>query len=239
MKSILYIFICLLVLSCLSRSSKSKKIIPSKANKIKESENVLFSDSLTSYKLEFLNKVPIRILPLTSKSLDTLFEYKEGIYTIDDKVKKGEIDSIFFNIRKQRKNIVENTKNESFYHFYYDYEREYYPIYKINKGNYIVVGTLTFFYNSDIPGVQFELHSFNKDGKHLDYLITYCRFDFEVSYENEFHIDDNFNIKIFKKMIEYFDKDLDDELEEPKVTKRLANYIINEKGIFEKVEDEN
>ena len=70
------------------------------------------------------------------------------------------MDSTLFDLKKERKNLDDNS-NGYFYHFYFDYDRQFYPIYKIKKDDFIIIGSLTLFYESDIPGIQFEFHSFN------------------------------------------------------------------------------
>ncbi|MFL0222482.1 hypothetical protein, partial [Tenacibaculum maritimum] len=183
-----------------------------------------------------LTNIPLKTLPLTSKKLDTLYFYDDNLgYVLKKNIKKKKIDSIFFKLTKKRDNLNDN-KGDYFYHFFYDDNRQFFPVYRINKEDYIIVGVLTFFYGeNDIPGIQFELHSFNKKGEQLDYLLVYCRFTFEISYKNNFTIDKDFNIRINKEMIDYFDGDLDNERKTPLITKRVENYILNDRGLFEEV----
>jgi hypothetical protein len=243
------ILINLFIVSCQTKKNKKdlfkqKTLITEDSIKVlKQEEYLKVKDSVkknpiqttNNLRLELFKNIPSKNLPTTSKKVDTLYFYDEGQYIIKRAIKGQKIDSTLFDLKKERKG-VDDASNESFYHFYFDYERQFYPIYKIEKSDFIIIGCFTFFYESDFPGVQFEFHSFNKEGEQLDYLIAYCRFTFEVNYENNFSIDKDLNIRINKRMTEFFDGDLDNELETPRVTKRLENYILNEDGLFEKVE---
>ncbi len=222
MKIFIYLVICLLTNSCFE-NRKELSVEKRKVTQKIESDSI---HNVNNLRKEMFENIPLIIPPLNSQKIDTLYFYDEGEYLLKQSTLRKEIDSKFFNHDKKI-----NNSND-----FYGYKRSFYPIYKTIKNNITIVGCLTLFYETDIPGILFELHSFDDKGKQLDYIIVYCRFTFEISYEYDFIMDENFNIKVQKKVIDYFDGDLDKEKEQPLIKHWKEQYILNDKGSFEKLD---
>lgn len=146
------------------------------------------------------------------------------------------------NINEQKSNIIEEDGVKFAYNNNEDYNYNVksqilFPVFKKELENFILIGSYSqYLGENDIPGVFFTLTSFDKKGNQLDYLIVFNRFSWETLLEKDFTIKENIGVTITKKVIEYFDEDLENERETPIITKKTQYYVLNEKGIFQKIE---
>ena len=120
--------------------------------------------------------------------------------------------------------------------FYNITEKEFYPIFKYSHGAFTTVGSLVkYFGENDITGVFFILTNFNKNKEQIDYLIVYNRFLWEINYEYNFIIDEEFNIELNEIEENFYDEEKDGFIydnDEPKVIKRKERFAINREGYF-------
>ncbi|MBO0591716.1 hypothetical protein I2486_09885 [Cellulophaga sp. E16_2] len=172
------------------------------------------------------------ILPFSHDSIANFVSEVDGMYGIkNDFIEKNKVfvGDIF--------NEEMSPKSVDIF-FYNIKEKGFYPIFKYSHDAFTTVGSLVkYFGGNDIPGVFFILTNFNKNKEQIDYLIVYNRFLWEINYEYNFLIDENFKIHIDKKEEFYYDEERGDFInddEEPEVKKHQETYIINNKGIFVK-----
>ncbi|AXT50608.1 hypothetical protein D1818_07085 [Aquimarina sp. BL5] len=176
------------------------------------------------FKLEEVN------LPISSEFISNLVIENEGVYNIEEEIvknKKAFSNELFTEVKSEK-------KTDDF--FYNVTGKEFFPVFKKTNNNYTTVGSLVRYYGeNDIQGVFFILSNFNKKGKQIDYLIIYNRFLWEVNYEYNFTIDENFKITIDKKEENFWDEEKDDfikEGEKPETKQYKESYLVNAKGLF-------
>lgn len=190
--------------------------------KVEQNNKVLF-DSV------FKNINEIK-LPISSDLvLDKIFE-EEGEYKFKNKLTNNkDYPKNFFSSNCSIK------RDDNF--FYKVEEKEFYPIFKHLRSDYIIIGSLVEYYGeNDIKGILFALSSFDKQGLQKDYLIIFNRFLWEVNIETNFIIDKDFQIKIDYLEENYYDSEKGEfiaENEQPEIKKYSETYFINDNGVFQ------
>ncbi len=123
---------------------------------------------------------------------DYVLKNDEGFFLVKEKLNNNTCLNNFF------KNIHTNHSNDFFYNID---DKKMYPLFKKKLEDNIVVGSFVEYYGeNDIPGVLLQLNLFDNKGKQIDYLIVFNRFNFEIYFEYEFKIIDDFKkIEIDKK----------------------------------------
>ncbi len=254
MRIISILLLCAITFSCKTKEAKRTISTKTYANKTKEvfvQEKLYHIDSILK-KLTSIN------LPYSSKHILSKVKYYDSIggFFIDTTFTKISVSKLFsyvdnkkpmlivnkdvlnVNINKQKSNIIDVDGTIFAYGNKDDYNYNIasqivFPVFKKEFKDFNLIGSYSqYFGENGIPGVFFILTSFDKRGNQLDYLIVFNRFSWETVLEKDFNIEKNFNIKITKKVIDYFDGDLERERETPLITKRTENYILNERGMF-------
>lgn len=208
-----------------------------------------------------LTKLSSINLPYSSKNITGKVKYYDSIggFFVDTTFSKMGIQKLFtyadiknpiqvfnsdtlsfdFLNRKSNTTIEDDLKftyqNNDDYNYNID-SQILFPIFKKELEKFNLIGSYSqYFGENDIAGVFFILTSFDKTGKQIDYLIVFNRFTWENGLEIDFDIKKDFSIQLERKEIEYFDGDLENELDPPRETNRLENYILNNVGVFEMV----
>ncbi len=262
----LIIIICLFitVLGCQTKKQNKAQVTLSKVDFVKvkgknQLKNKMFNADSLLCNLQTIN------LPYSSKDIVSKVKYYDsfGGYFIDTTFSKIDVHKSFiyadikkpiqiFNgdtLRMDFLNQKSNTVVKDDVIFAYQNNNDYnyniksqilFPVFKKELEKINLIGSYSqYFGENGIPGVFFILTSFDKTGKQIDYLIVFNRFAWENGLEIDFKIRKNLIIQLDRKEIEYFDEDLENELNQPQMTNKLENYIITEKGIFERMEKVN
>ncbi|WP_024480254.1 hypothetical protein [Cellulophaga baltica] len=225
---ILLLLIIVLNINCLDANKKQAI-----NDKREVRENIDVQNGLLS-KDSLFPELRELILPFSHDSIAKFVYEVDGIYGIkSDFIKKNKVFvGDIFNEEMSPKPV------DNF--FYNIPEKEFYPIFKYSHGAFTTVGSLVkYFGENDIPGVFFILTNFNKNREQIDYLIVYIRFLWEINYEYNFIIDEEFNIELNEIEENFYDEEKDgfiDDNDEPKVIKRKERFAINKEGYFNMID---
>lgn len=223
MKFINIIFIIIINTGCKRNESNFRVKSNNQITKKVEQNSTISFDSI----FKNINKIK---LPISSDLvLDKIFE-EEGEYKFKNKLTNNkDYPKDFFSKNCSIK------RDDNF--FYKVKEKEFYPIFKHLRNDYIIVGSLVKYYGeNDIKGILFALSSFDQNGLQKDYLIVFNRFLWEVNIETNFIIDKGFKIQIDYLEENYYDSEKGDfiaENEQPEIKKYLETYFINDNGVFQ------
>ena len=259
MRKVLSIILLLtLLFGCNNRKKIEKVELSQKSNTLKIKDSAKIELSINS----ILKKLDSIELPFSSKEISSKVKYYEnfggffidtlftqiGLSKLLDQVdnknpKLGIVSEIYdINFEYHKSHITRNDDIIYAYGNYNDYNYNIssqilFPVFKKELEKVNLIGSYSqFFGENGIPGVFFTLTSFDKTGNQIDYLIIFNRFTWENGLEIDFEMKKDYSIQLVRKEIKYFDGDLENELNPPKVTVKLENYILNEEGLFEKVE---
>ena len=250
---------CTVIFSCKTKELKKITFKKVQSNKKKEAfvnEKLYNIDSV-------LSKITLMNLPESSKYIESKVKYYDNIggFFLDTTFTKVSISKLFsyvdnkkpilivnkdilnISFNKQKSNIIDDDGIIFAYGNNEDYNYNIksqivFPVFKTEFKDFNLIGSYSqYFGENDIPGVFFILTSFDKKGSQLDYLIVFNRFSWESTIKKDFTIKKGTNVTTTKKVIDYFDDDLENEREKPLIIKKVENYIITEKGVFEKVKD--
>ncbi|WP_055446362.1 hypothetical protein [Lacinutrix mariniflava] len=258
MKITTILFLLATIISCQTKRNDKTKITVAKVNSIKANSPFLTKRTDINFLLENLPSIDF---PYSSKSIISKVKYYDTIggffidttftkigiqklstyIDIENSIQIYEGDTLSIDFFTQKTNTVIKDditfayKNNNDFNYNID-SQILFPFFKKELEKVNLIGSYSqYFGENDIAGVFFILTSFNKAGKQIDYLIIFNRFSWENGLEIDFEIKKDFSIQLDRKEIEYFDGDLEKELDPPRVKRKLENYILNDNGIFEKV----
>ncbi len=242
------IFLLILFISCQSASQKPVIVLEKHSDSSNYKDNDTTSPPISFLELnqnktakkqsnltQLIKELKAFPIPLKSKQVIVpLVEKDEYLFfSIVDSLNKFKIYSpnLLFN---------DTHTGHSPENYNYDYPamaQKIYPLYKKTHPNYYTVGSLMEYTgDNDIMGASFRLTNFDHTGKQLDYLIVYDRFLFEILYETDCTIDQDFNIFLTTVETHYFDENGPiEEGETPEQFTRKEHFVINELGHFELV----
>ncbi|GEM_PF-2186604 len=187
-------------------------------------------------------------LPLINNEINEYVKLIEGEYYIDTIITKEKTSNYFELFDNEESNaIVNNTKYNNLFNnttsitdnFLYKIRKKtYFPLASFKFNNYTLIGSFVqFFGENDIPGVFYIITSFNKDGRQIDYLILYCRFNFETMIIYNFKCDRKFSNIVVEDIEEDWTlyNDLGDiigEKEIPELIEHSKLYEVDNNGFF-------
>ncbi|MFQ1018318.1 hypothetical protein ACGH6R_00675 [Gilliamella sp. CG13] len=168
-------------------------------------------------------------LPFTSDGLKSYYSYDEntGTYKINAQ----------FLEKKEFTQSEKNIKPKNFQD-YYSTSKYYYPVLDVSIGLQRVTGIIyEGWVESEYPCLFFQINSYDHAGNRIDALLIDHRFTFEVTYWNDFAIDENGNIFIqeySKNKVSIDDNgNIIKHTTIPKIESHLLKFKINKNGNFE------
>ncbi len=257
MRLIIILFLVVITVSCQTKKHNKDEVVQVNINNHSVGKKIAI-DSI-------LAKLPSIDLPYSSEDIIPKVKYYDSIGgyfvdTINFKISAHKLYS-YADIKKSpfffdkdalkrcflnnKSNIV--SKNNLIFAYQNDNDYNYniapkvlFPVFKKELQDVNLIGSYSqYFGENDIPGVFFILSSFNKNGKQIDYLIVFNRFIWENGLEIDFQIKEGVGIQVYRKEIEYYDGDLENELDPPRITSKLEYYSLTKKGLFEKRTNNN
>lgn len=196
-----------------------------------ENETVIIEETVSNEFDNLLKSLPIYSEDFFEAKLNTYIAEDDEGYYVNKKLIGKNLDA---------QTVLTETKTEHDYDnwLYKVSKKEYFPLYKVSKGDVILIGSFVEYAGeNDIPGVFFQLHSFDMKGNQKDYLIVFNRFSFELVLKSGFQSNNNFS-EITVNSVEEdwlnFDEngEMIGERETPLIARSSKLYILTENGLF-------
>lgn len=188
--------------------------------------------------------------PFDTKDIDNLIINNDDGYYLDIIITKNNIDNYYAFVENNKQKAIINKKIISVFDGIADvkiknsiYQNSNYktlfPFWYYKKNDYLLIGSfIQYFGENDIPGTSFVLTSFDREGKMIDNLMIYNRFNWELSLKSNFKIFDKFNKIVIKNIEEDWllfndSGDIVGERTTPEVKEVEKVFMLNKKGFFE------
>ncbi|GHC50195.1 hypothetical protein SAMN05421855_102699 [Ulvibacter litoralis] len=116
--------------------------------------------------------------------------------------------------------------------------KEYFPAYKLTKGNTILIGSFVEYSGeNNTPGIFFQLNTFSTNGTQKDYLIVFNRFNDQMVFKSEFEATADFSeVKVTSVEEEWLSFDehgnITGEFAQPNVTNFSKTFNLTASGTF-------